>query len=265
MKGLGLPIHPVFFCLYGPHQKQATQPGQDLLIYLSAMSRPMHFYPGVHPNDLDSRNRPMNENPSNPIVPPERSTHRDLAHRKETLHAGAAAQPADDVLLDRVRANDQIAMADLFDRYGGMVFSVALRILKDRGQAEDVMQDIFCQFWKKPDAFTVGKGSLGGWLLVVARNRAIDSLRRVKHTDSPDDVVLASNSNLASETERNSMMDKARAVLQELPQEQQMSIELAYFEGLSHSEIATRTGDPLGTVKTRIRLALITLRKALQA
>jgi RNA polymerase sigma-70 factor (ECF subfamily) len=99
---------------------------------------------------------------------------------------------------------------------------------------------------------------------VVTRNRAIDLLRRRKLTDSVDDVVLASPINVADDAERNAMMEKVRGVLSNLPQEQRKSLELAYFEGLSHAEIASRTGDPLGTVKTRIRLALISLRKAFQ-
>jgi RNA polymerase sigma-70 factor (ECF subfamily) len=173
--------------------------------------------------------------------------------------------PSDDLLLQRVRGRDRQAMADVFDRYGGMVYSVALRVLKDPGQAEDAMQEIFFQIWRKPEAFEQGRGSLGGWLMVIARNRAIDIVRRRKPTDSPDDVMLLSKSNLASETERNVLMEKVRNVVKNLPAEQQKSLELAYFEGLSHSEIAEQTGDPLGTVKTRIRLALISLRKALAA
>jgi RNA polymerase sigma-70 factor (ECF subfamily) len=173
--------------------------------------------------------------------------------------------PSDDLLLERVRGSNEQAMADVFDRYGGMVYSVALRMLKDPGQAEDVMQEIFFQLWRKPDAFVQGRGSLCGWLMVLARNRAIDMIRRRKPTDSPDDVVLLSNTNLASDTERNVLMEKVRVVLKDLPPEQQKALDLAYFEGLSHSEIAERTGDPLGTVKTRIRLALSGLRKALAA
>ena len=156
-------------------------------------------------------------------------------------------------------------MTELFDRYGGMVYSVALRVLKDPGHAEDVMQEIFFQVWENPKNFVEGRGSLGAWLAVVARNRAIDSLRRRKPSDPVEDVVLPSRTNLASEVERNTMMEKVRAVLDGLPSEQQKSIELAYFEGLSHSEIAAQTGDPLGTVKTRIRSALISVRKAFQA
>ena len=182
------------------------------------------------------------------------------------LADGSTASVADDsLLLQRVRQCDQVAMAEIFDRYGRVVYSVALRVLKDPGQAEDVMQEIFFQIWRSSDSFVQGRGSLGAWLVVVARNRSIDLLRRRKPTDSVDDVVLASPSNLASDAEHNMMMEKVQKVLKDLPAEQQKSMELAFFEGLSHSEIAERTGDPLGTVKTRIRLALATLRKAFQA
>ena len=167
--------------------------------------------------------------------------------------------------LTRVEGGDQQAMTELFDQYSGMVYSVALRVLKDPGQAEDVMQEIFIQVWRNPNAFVSGRGSLGAWLAVMARNRAIDSLRRRRPTDSVDDVVLASSTDLGSEVERNRMIEKVRGVLKDLPMEQQKSVEMAFFEGLTHSEIAERTGDPLGTVKTRIRSALMTLRKAISA
>lgn len=168
-------------------------------------------------------------------------------------------------MLDRVRGGDQQAMTEIFDRYGRMVYSVALRVLQDPGHAEDVMQEVFFKVWREPHTFLEGRGSLGAWLAVMARNRAIDALRRRRPVETVDDVVLVSKSNLASEFERSSMIEKVRGVLKGLPLEQQALMELAYFEGLSHSEIATRTGDPLGTVKTRIRAALTSLRKALEA
>jgi RNA polymerase sigma-70 factor (ECF subfamily) len=179
--------------------------------------------------------------------------------------ATTASVTDDGRLLQRIRQGDQSAMAEIFDRYGRAVYSVALRILKDTGHAEDVMQDIFFQIWRNSDSFVQGRGSLGAWLVVVARNRSIDLLRRRKPADSVDEVILASPGNLASEVEHHAMMEKVQKVLKDLPAEQQRSMELAFFEGLSHSEIAEKTGDPLGTVKTRIRLALISLRKAFQA
>jgi len=165
----------------------------------------------------------------------------------------------------RTKGGDQQAMTELFDRYGSMVYSIALRVLNDPGQAEDVMQEIFFQVWRNPNAFVAGRGSLGAWLAVMARNRAIDSLRRRRPTDSVDDIVLVSQTDIGSDVERNRMMEKVRGVLKDLPMEQQKSVEMAFFEGLTHSEIAARTGDPLGTVKTRIRSALMTLRKAIGA
>ncbi len=176
-----------------------------------------------------------------------------------------AGQIEDGVLLDRITSGDQDAMARFFERYSPMVYSVALRVLKDSGEAEDVVQEIFVRVWKNPAAFVSGKGSLGGWLVVVARNRAIDTLRRRRPSDPIELFSLPSSTNLASEAERSVLMQKIRVAMHELPVEQQKSVELAYFEGLSHSEIAQQTGDPLGTVKTRIRLALLSLRKVLTA
>jgi RNA polymerase sigma-70 factor (ECF subfamily) len=99
---------------------------------------------------------------------------------------------------------------------------------------------------------------------VVTRNRAVDVLRRRKPSDSVDEIVLAASGNIAVETERRTMMEKVRSALNKLSPEQQQSIEMAFFEGLSHSQIAEQTGEPLGTVKTRIRSALISVRRAFQ-
>jgi RNA polymerase sigma-70 factor (ECF subfamily) len=156
-------------------------------------------------------------------------------------------------------------MAALYDRYSKVVYSVALRVLRDPAAAEDVLQEIFMQIWRNPDGFVATRGSLGGWLAVVSRNRSIDALRRKRPTESVDDVTLASNYNLADEAERNSLIEKAREVIHLLPVEQRKTLEMAFFDGLTHSEIAEMTGDPLGTVKTRIRSALTSLRKAFPA
>ena len=203
----------------------------------------------------------VTETPSNPNDVPIRSP-GEVPGRFE---ATGTTPASDELLMERVRANEQKAMGEIFDRYGSLVYSVAFRVLKDPAQAEDVMQEIFFQVWKGPGAFVQVRGSLGAWLAVVARNRAIDSLRRRRPTEPVDEVVLGSNTNLASEIERSTMMEKVRGVLKKLPHEQQTSVELAFFEGLTHSEIAAKTGDPLGTVKTRIRSALISLRKGREA
>lgn len=203
----------------------------------------------------------MNENPPNPTA----AVNRSVDGVPSVQEPGRVAPTGDERLLDRVRTGDQQAMTDIFDQYGRMVYSVALRVLGDPGHAEDVMQEVLFKVWREPRTFLAGRGSLGAWLAVMARNKAIDALRRRKPTDPVEDVVLISETNLALEVERNSTIERVRRVLKGLPAEQQMSMELAYFEGLSHSEIALRTGDPLGTVKTRIRTALTSLRKAMEA
>ena len=168
----------------------------------------------------------------------------------------------DAALLMLVQRGDEYAMASLFDRYSKVVYSVALRVLRDPASAEDVLQEIFMQIWRNPEGFVATRGSLGGWLAVVSRNRSIDTLRRKRPTESVDDIALASNYNLANEAERNSLMETARKAIHLLPVEQRKTLEMAFFDGLTHSEIAEMTGDPLGTVKTRIRSALGSLRKA---
>jgi RNA polymerase sigma-70 factor, ECF subfamily len=171
----------------------------------------------------------------------------------------------DAALLALVQRGNESAMAALFDRYSKVVYSVALRVLRDPAAAEDVLQEVFMQIWRNPESFIATRGSLGGWLAVVSRNRSIDGLRRKRPTESVEDIALASNYNLADEAERNNLMEKARGVIVTLPMEQRKTLEMAFFDGLTHSEIAEMTGDPLGTVKTRIRSALTTLRKAFTA
>jgi len=179
---------------------------------------------------------------------------------------GVRTVPEEDTeLLTRIQHGDDRAMAVLFDRYSKIVYSVSLRVLRDTASAEDVMQEIFMQIWRNPNSFVAARGSLGGWLSVVARNRSIDTLRRKRPSEQVEEMNLASLCNLADEAERNLMMEKARVTIALLPFEQRKTLEMAFFDGLTHAEIAEMTGDPLGTVKTRIRSALLTLRKAFNA
>ena len=155
-------------------------------------------------------------------------------------------------------------MAQLYDRFSGIVYSVALRVLGDTGAAEDVLQEVFMQLWRNPGLFDSSRGSLAAWLAVIARNRAIDGLRKRRPETDIADVVVSVEPDLASEAERGRAMQKVRSVLGSLPAVQRSALEMSYFEGLSHSEIASKTGEPLGTVKTRIRGGLMLLRKAFQ-
>lgn len=171
----------------------------------------------------------------------------------------------DALLLARVQSGDETAMASLYDRYAQLVYSVALRVLRDAPAAEDVLQEVLMQVWRTPSSFTSLRGSLGGWLAVVARNRAIDLLRRQHPSDSVDEVPLASLFNLADEAERSTLMERARIAIRQLPREQRKTLEMAFFDGLTHSELAEMTGDPLSAVKTRMRSALLSLREASQS
>ena len=168
-------------------------------------------------------------------------------------------------LLAGVARGEPHALATLYDKYGKVVYSVALRVLHDPSAAEDVLQEIFMQLWRNPAAFSVDKGSLAGWLAILARNRSIDVHRRRRPSESVDEVQLASSYDLAASSEKTMLLDKAQTWMLQLSAEQQQTLHMAFFDGLTHAEIAERTGNPLGTIKTRIRRALQTLRKAAQA
>jgi RNA polymerase sigma-70 factor (ECF subfamily) len=154
-------------------------------------------------------------------------------------------------------------MALVYDRYSQIVYSVALRVLADTGSAEDVMQEIFMQLWRNPQSFDGNRGSLGAWLAVIARHRAIDQLRKRKPETDIEDITVSVDTNLESETDRNIFLAKVRELLATMPGDQRKAMEMAFFEGLTHSEVAAKLGEPLGTVKTRIRTGLIAMRKAL--
>jgi RNA polymerase sigma-70 factor, ECF subfamily len=175
----------------------------------------------------------------------------------------AEARASDAALVARIVERDESALAALYDRYAGMLSSVLNRILRDTQAAEEILQDIFFQLWRSAAQFDASRGSLPGWLLVIARNRAISRLRR--HNPASGEELLENTivlpTNLESTLTQQQLLGKIKGALESLPKEQRAAIELAYFEGLTHSEIAARTGDPLGTVKTRLRSALETLKR----
>lgn len=155
-------------------------------------------------------------------------------------------------------------MAALYDRYSPVVYSVALRVLGDTGAAEYVQQDVFMQLWRNPGAFDSSRGNLGAWLAVITRNRAIDALRKRRPLDDIEDVILSVVPDMAADADRSRIAARVREMLGAMPSAQRAALEMAYYEGLTHTEIASKTGEPLGTIKTRIRAALIALRKALE-
>ena len=175
------------------------------------------------------------------------------------------AKANDSSLIAGIRAGDEQAMAELYDRYSGIVYSVALRVLGDTGAAEDVLQEVFMQLWRNPGLFDSSRGNLAPWLAVIARNRAIDAIRKRRPETDIEDVVVSVDADLAGEADRSIAMGKVRSVLSAMPAAQRSALEMAYFEGLSHSEISAKTGEPLGTIKTRIRTGLLALRRAFAA
>jgi len=178
--------------------------------------------------------------------------------------ADAKTVSPDLALVSAIRSGDQNAMASLYDRYSPIVYSVALRVLGDTRAAEDIQQDVFMQLWRNPGAFDASRGNLGAWLAVITRNRAIDALRKRRPETDPEDVVLSVVPDMAGEADRSRVAEKVRGVLGAMPASQRSALEMAYFEGMTHTEIAAKTGEPLGTIKTRIRAGLIALRKAFQ-
>jgi RNA polymerase sigma-70 factor, ECF subfamily len=169
---------------------------------------------------------------------------------------------ADISLVWAIRSGEENAMAQLYDRYSPIVYSVALRVLADTGAAEDVVQEVFLKLWRNPGLFDSSRGNLGAWLAVIARNRAIDTLRKRHPEADISDVVVSVEPDMAGDAQRARATEKVRGALGAMPPAQRSALEMAYFEGLTHTEIAAKTGEPLGTIKTRIRAGLQALRKA---
>jgi RNA polymerase sigma-70 factor (ECF subfamily) len=176
---------------------------------------------------------------------------------------------ADRSALERMARGDDDALAELYDRHGRFVYSLALRIVRDQRDAEEVVQDVFAQAWQQSGRYSAGRGSVIAWLMTLTRSRAIDRLRgRRARPDSTSDsaaVVDISDSATSADEQLASMAQagQVRAALEALPLLQRVAIELAFYEGLTHTEIASRLEQPLGTVKTRIRQGLLKLRDQL--
>ncbi|PWT83438.1 MAG: hypothetical protein C5B57_06820 [Blastocatellia bacterium] len=173
---------------------------------------------------------------------------------------------ADIGLLNRIVARDSGAVGELYDRHSRLLYGLILRVLRDRSEAEEVLQEVFVQVWMRAETYNVALGTPAAWLVRIARNRAIDRLRAnnvrartVEETPLPPPVE--------SPEARAAMSEQQRAVaraLEALPLEQRQLIEYAYFQGLTQSELAERFGLPLGTVKTRVRTGMMTLKRELQ-
>jgi RNA polymerase sigma-70 factor (ECF subfamily) len=173
--------------------------------------------------------------------------------------------------ITEMAAGDASGLSEIYDRHSTAVYSLALRIVREESEAEDVVQEVFAQAWRQADRYDARRGSVIAWLLIMTRTRAIDRLRvrqaRPDRQSTPDPAVLdqlpAAGEDPASGLVAQEDAQRVRQALEELPLLQRIAIELAFFEGLSQSEIAERLEQPLGTVKTRIRMGLLRLRDVL--
>jgi RNA polymerase sigma-70 factor (ECF subfamily) len=191
-----------------------------------------------------------------------------------SLRSGSRLVPEDQALLARVAAGDSRALDTLYNRYARVVYSAALRILGSAELAEEVVQETFWRVWRRSGTFQSERGQVSSWILGIAHNLAIDELRRQRARPSPvydqeDRPVLRdmedSRVDVAGAALDQEQRQLISAALSQIPSEQREAIELAYFSGLSQSEIAAQLQNPLGTVKTRIRLGLQKLRDILSA
>lgn len=183
------------------------------------------------------------------------------------------SRETEDAALMAAMASGQVyALERLYDRYASLVFSVSVRILRDAQLAEDVTQEVFLRLWRQPASFDPTRGRFISWLMSVTRNRSLDEQRRISRRirveDRDEDATgeLAGHDRLDDPEialELGEQRAAVRAAMTRLPPAQREVIELAYFGGLTQMEIAERTGDPLGTVKTRIRLGMRKLRESL--
>ncbi len=200
--------------------------------------------------------------PRSPVVPNDRN-----------------AQEADQILVQRIVQREEAALAEIYDRYASLVYAVALRVLREATAAEEVLQDTFHRLWRVAERFDPARGSLPAWLAVAARHRAIDRLRQREpfpamggqgraEADADADgragaAEIRLPYDLEDELSRQRLFERVRAAMERLPEGHRTVIELAYFEGMTHTELARHLGEPLGTIKSRLRSAVISLRREL--
>jgi RNA polymerase sigma-70 factor (ECF subfamily) len=188
--------------------------------------------------------------------------------------AAIVQQIADREMIERIGRGDQSAFSALYDRLSRPLYSLALRMLGDAGDAQDALQDVFLQIWSRAATYNPEQSTVFSWTVLLTRSRVIDRLRARKRRlrvvdsatgDEDADVADASTMESAADTaDKNDEAARVRSVLNNLPSEQREAIELAFFGDLTHHEIAARLGEPLGTIKARIRRGLLKLRERLR-
>ncbi len=177
----------------------------------------------------------------------------------------------DAALLQRVAAGDEAAFAELYDRFSPGLYSLVLRVLHDEAEAEDVVQEAFAHVWRRSATYDPARSSAFTWAVMIFRNKAIDRLRlRQRRARTLEGATAESLSDEQSDQhsavapEERERQTQVRAALAQIPAEQKEAVELAFFKGLTHEEIAERLASPLGTVKARIRRGLLKLRDCLK-
>jgi RNA polymerase sigma-70 factor (ECF subfamily) len=186
-------------------------------------------------------------------------------------YSGVNGSNAEDAaLIRRMVDADETALGALYDRWVRSLYSLVLHLLRDPDEAEDVVEETFWQAWRKADSYEPSRGAVSTWLLTIGRRKALDRLRarkRNREDSIESESVFADlpspSPDPESQAEGSDLREHVRAALRELPNEQREVLELGYFSGLSQAEIAEKTGQPLGTVKTRMRLAMQKLREPL--
>ncbi len=192
------------------------------------------------------------------------------------MHSTGSLPPAADrELVARAASGDERAMSDLYDRYGTLLYTVAYRVVGQRADAEEVVVEAFAQAWREAGRFEAARGSVAAWLTMIARSRALDLVRARGRRDrlvasaaisglDAGPALVDSSVSPAERTDEDERRRVVRLAIEGLSPPQRQAIELVFFEGLSQTEIATRLNEPLGTVKTRIRLGMQKLREALR-
>ena len=184
--------------------------------------------------------------------------------------ANASQEPSDETLVGQIADGDADALRSLYRRLSPVAFALARRVAGDEADAEEVLVDAFHQVWKQAGQYDPSRGTVIGWLLNITRSRAIDRIRSRRRFTKGKERLVEEGSGFQAEAPaspeqeaiRHDEKDRLLKVIAELPTDQRWAIELAYFSGLSQSQIAERLGQPLGTVKTRIRLAMEKMRRA---
>lgn len=189
-----------------------------------------------------------------------------MKQQRALVPSDVPLQPADDAaLIEQLRARSTVALAELYDRFGGLVYSMAQRVVGDRGAAEEITQDVFLRCWNSIERYNSSQGTLAAWLLAIAHHRAIDELRSRRGQARNRELPVDSFPSLADTDpafDEAMLRDEVRASLGVLPAPQREAIELIYWRGLTRREAADELKIPLGTLHTRLRLAMEKLRSS---